>query len=103
MTTWDTSKFHRGQQVVHVKTRKIYFITGMPHPSFLLEHCNEPFYTYRSFEETNDETIWHRCKSEMEDGRFVGANHCRGCGEPMNNTVFTVCDDCWEKMNEGVP
>jgi hypothetical protein len=33
-----------------------------------LEYCAEAFYEYESL---SNNTIWLRCQSEMEDGRFV--------------------------------
>ena len=56
-------------QVVHVKTGGTYEIISTPSAYMRLENCNEPFYSYRNVK--LEMIVWHRCKSEMEDGRFV--------------------------------
>ena len=63
--------FCRGDIITHVKTGKGYVILREPNKFLRLEHCNEPFYVYRSYGEHTVQVLWYRCQSEMEDGRFV--------------------------------
>ncbi len=61
--------FDKKDVVIHVKTGGRYEIVDTPNTYIRLEHCNEPFYVYRPI---GLEMIqWLRCKSEMEDGRFI--------------------------------
>ena len=57
------------QKVRHVKTGTIYFIVGTP-DKFILEKTTEGAYAYQRYNESKSK-IWIRCKTEMEDGRFV--------------------------------
>lgn len=65
------AKWQRGQELTHVKTGRQYTVIAAPSPALRLEYCDEPFYVYRSYGEVTDHVVWHRCQSEMEDGRFV--------------------------------
>lgn len=62
------NKFKTGDFVIHKKTNKVYQIKKVPVKNKVLEYCNEPFYVYQTL---NSYMKWFRCKSEMEDGRFV--------------------------------
>ena len=59
--------FSKLQEVTHVKTGRVYRIYKTPRTDSKLEHNNESYYQYKGI----DDTWWIRCKSEMEDGRFV--------------------------------
>jgi len=59
--------FDKLQEVVHVRTGRIYTIYKTPRMSSRLEHSNEMYYQYKG----GDNIWWIRCKSEMEDGRFA--------------------------------
>jgi hypothetical protein len=61
--------FRVGQIVRHKNGGK-YTILSTPNPSYLLEHNCESFYSYMS---KVSGIVWLRCKSEMEDGRFIAA------------------------------
>lgn len=63
-------KFRRGETVVHLKTQGRYLIEETP-PACRIELTGEPAYAYRS---QADNTLWVRCQSEMEDGRFSSLN-----------------------------
>ena len=67
------SKFTFSDTVLHIKTGVRYFILSVPQNNLRLEYCNEPYYKYsaESSESILTKTVWIRCKSEMEDGRFV--------------------------------
>ncbi len=59
--------FCKLQNVKHVKTGNIYMVYKTPRKDARLEHNNEAYYQYKG----HDDVWWIRCKSEMEDGRFV--------------------------------
>ena len=67
------SKFAHMDTVLHIKTGMKYLIVAEPHNNERLEYCNETYYRYCVGDplNANIKTIWARCKSEMEDGRFV--------------------------------
>lgn len=44
------------------------------------------------------ETPCLNCK-EIEDECACLRNKCLGCGEPVGNITFTVCDQCWDKKH----
>lgn len=58
-------KFPVGSAVKHVKSEGVYIITLTPDRG-MLEATGERAYSY-----TNGTTVFHRCQSEMEDGRFI--------------------------------
>lgn len=60
--------FAKLDKVKHVKTGNIYRIYKTPRKDLRLEHNNESYYQYTG---EHDKVGWIRCKSEMEDGRFV--------------------------------
>ncbi len=62
------SEFAQHDLILHVKNQDVYEIVTTPVLNQRLEYINEPFYAYRSF---GSGIVWYRCKSEMEDGRFV--------------------------------
>jgi hypothetical protein len=64
-----TAKFHVDQILQHRKGG-LYRIVRTP-DARKLEYCAEAFYEYESLQ---NNTIWLRCQSEMEDGRFVLVN-----------------------------
>ena len=55
-------------KIVHVKSGGEYWIVDCPHDDYKLEYCNETYYVYIG---KGKNLKWIRCKSEMEDGRFV--------------------------------
>ncbi len=61
------SKFRVGDIVRH-KNRHEYLVIEVPDRWIKLEHCNEPFYLYEAI---HLGTIWARCQSEFDDGRFT--------------------------------
>jgi len=36
---------------------------------------------------------------ETEKRCACARNKCTGCGKPVGNITFSLCDDCWEKRN----
>lgn len=60
--------YNYGYRLRHVKSGEEVQIIRVPEEKWRLEHCDEPFYAYRAL---STGVIWFRCKSEMEDGRFV--------------------------------
>jgi len=60
--------FCKLDEVKHQKTGRIYRVYKTPRSDARLEHNNEPYYQYKG----DGGVWWIRCKSEMEDGRFVG-------------------------------
>ena len=61
-------KFKEGQEVVHVKTGKVYRVLYTPRMA-KLEQSGAPCYVYRNVDQNE---VWCRSQSEMEDGRFEG-------------------------------
>ena len=51
-----------------MKSLEVYIVIDIPKLTRRLEYNNQPFYTYRSVDTM---ITWIRCRSEMEDGRFV--------------------------------
>lgn len=64
--------FKIGQKIIHVKTGNVYTVTKLPDERCRLEYCNESYYEYAS--DHGGFVFWIRCKSEMEDGRFIKHN-----------------------------
>jgi hypothetical protein len=64
-TSGAPAKFEVGDKVRHTKGG-VYLILKCPDER-KLEYCQEAFYEYRS---QDDNSIWVRRHSEMEDGRF---------------------------------
>ena len=62
-----TTLFNVGDLVEHKKGGK-YVIVQVPETNKILEYNREPFYVYTKNDD--DPVQWHRCISEMEDGRF---------------------------------
>jgi hypothetical protein len=60
--------FEHDRLVKHLKTGDKYRIIAVPNEETLLEYCAETYYEYQ---DENSGKKWVRCKSEMEDGRFV--------------------------------
>jgi hypothetical protein len=60
-----TVRFHVGQILQHRKGG-LYRILRLPDDR-TLEYCKEAFYEYEAL---RNNTVWIRCQSEMEDGRF---------------------------------
>lgn len=63
--------FHPGQVLLHRKTARRYQVLLAPDVC-RLEADRSPAYAYRLHGEAGlaDPTVWVRCASEMEDGRF---------------------------------
>ena len=59
--------FGKLDEVQHVETGNKYRIYKTPRTDARLEHNNESYYQYKG----DDAVWWIRCKSEMEDGRFI--------------------------------
>lgn len=54
-------------QILQHRKGGLYRIVRLP-DARKLEYCAEAFYEYESLQ---NNTLWLRCQSEMEDGRFV--------------------------------
>ena len=69
--------FSIGQCVKHLKSGGRYVVIEIPNKFRRLEHSNEMHYAYCLLGDahTTDKTVWLRCKSEMEDGRFIPISH----------------------------
>lgn len=63
-----TPEFEVGDVIKHLKTGSSYLVTGTP-ARLVIEATMEPAYTYRQAN-GNDDRIWVRPQTEMEDGRF---------------------------------
>jgi len=61
-------KFEIGSRLLHLNSRKEYFILVGPDQA-ILEATDEPAYIYSDGQEPAD-VIWVRSQKEMEDGRF---------------------------------
>lgn len=62
------SKFHMNQKLQHLKSGGVYEVVCLPQFG-MLEATREPAYSYKAW--PNGKMIYHRCQTEMEDGRFV--------------------------------
>lgn len=62
------NKFKPFQIVKHVGTGHLYKVRETPLEHSRLEHSGETYYKYEDIHSGN---TWIRCKSEMEDGRFI--------------------------------
>lgn len=63
-----TPAFEVGDVVKHLKSGGSYVVTGTP-ARVVIEATLHPAYTYRQAV-GNDDRIWVRPQTEMEDGRF---------------------------------
>lgn len=62
-------KFKIGDTVNHITSGTKYIIKEVPENKKRLESSNSTFYVYFQSGRVSP-TIWFRCASEMEDGRF---------------------------------
>lgn len=62
----EENKFSMGDHVYHRKTKTFYRIEETPDLLKLLEYNRESYYKY-----SDGVFSYIRCKSEMEDGRFL--------------------------------
>jgi hypothetical protein len=67
----DEPKFPRRSAVKHLETGGYYLITGIPQDSNKLKTDEGWRYCYSYIPLNGDTSTYHRCQSEMEDGRFV--------------------------------
>lgn len=58
--------FKKGNLVLHLATKGVYQIIGVPDEGYVIEETNEPAYVY-----TDGKIRWIRSFRKMEDGRFI--------------------------------
>lgn len=82
-------------------------IAGLQHPAIGYEQSKIVVvkYSYHErvtlrFEWLDDVNGWALVEIQ-EETRYVDKNNnCTLCGRPVGNTVFTVCDGCWDKKEQ---